>query len=234
LRVFSPAGQRAIAAREAEFSSLAEHPVSFTAFREVPWSLFGSFAVCRAQMAFRSPYLDNQLVALSFRAPNDLRKSSRAASRLIAKNAPRLAAIPTDMGIGGAAAFRAMRRLFAKVTFKLDHLSNEGLPHWAGRLDPVVDRMRARNLIFGHHKFLRYGSWFRNALGEYIREALSTIGTVGSEFLDPDFVSGMSRRHIEGRGSYLSEIDRVLTLDAVDRLLLKPANAPAPFAPRFL
>ncbi len=235
LRVFSPAGQRAIAAREAEFSSLAEHPVSFTAFREVPWSLFGSLAVCRARMAFRSPYLDNQLVALSFRAPHELRKSSRPAWRLIHKNAPRLAAVPTDMGVGGAVAFRAVRGLFAKITFKLDYLSNEGLPHWAGRLDPAVDRMRARNLIFGHHKFLRYGSWFRNALGEYIREALSTIGTAGSEFLDLEFVSGMATRHTEGRGSYFSEIDRVLTLDAVDRLLLKPANAPAPqFAPRFL
>src|SRR5262249_12900128 len=48
------------------------HPITFAAFREVPWSLFGGLAANRSQVAFRTPYLDNEIVALAYRAPESL------------------------------------------------------------------------------------------------------------------------------------------------------------------
>src|SRR5439155_11261276 len=47
-----------------EFSDSEEHAVTFAAFQEIPWNLFGSVAACRSQVTFRTPYLDNELVTL--------------------------------------------------------------------------------------------------------------------------------------------------------------------------
>jgi len=35
--------------------SSKEHPVTFAAFREIPWNMFGTVAACRSQLCFRSP-----------------------------------------------------------------------------------------------------------------------------------------------------------------------------------
>src|SRR4030095_5239073 len=53
----------------------SQHPVSFTAFREIPQKRFGTPAASRSQLTFRTPYLDNELVALAYRAPESLRTS---------------------------------------------------------------------------------------------------------------------------------------------------------------
>jgi asparagine synthase (glutamine-hydrolysing) len=75
-----------------------EHPVTFAIAREVPWQRFGPPAAARSQLIFRTPYLDNEIVELAYRAPEVLRTSSRSAVRLIRENRPALGNIPTDMG----------------------------------------------------------------------------------------------------------------------------------------
>src|SRR5262249_5282614 len=106
--------------------------VTFAAFREIPWNIFGTPAAGRSQVDVRTPYLDNELVALAYRIPESLRKSPTPALNLIKESSPALGRIPTDMGrvaeAGGVA--ETFRRLFAKATFKLDYYNNEGLPHW--------------------------------------------------------------------------------------------------------
>ncbi len=57
---------------------------SFIAFKQVPWLHFGMLAVEQSQMTVRTPYLDNELVALSYQAPPELirtRISRSATSR---------------------------------------------------------------------------------------------------------------------------------------------------------
>src|SRR6266436_2471095 len=121
-------------------SNSCEHPVTFAAFREIPWNLFGSLAAGRSQVSFRTPFLDNQLVRLAFRAPQCLRTSPSAALRFIKCNAPQLSKIPTDRGYAGddAPVISWLRRLLFRGSFKIDYLSNEGLPHWLSPLDPIL------------------------------------------------------------------------------------------------
>ncbi|MBV8585990.1 MAG: hypothetical protein JO308_06860, partial [Verrucomicrobia bacterium] len=59
-----------------EINRSAGNPVAFAAFKEIPWNLFGSLSAGRSQVIFRTPYLDNEIVALAFRAPESLRSSS--------------------------------------------------------------------------------------------------------------------------------------------------------------
>lgn len=199
----------------------AEHPVSFAAFAEIPWSIYWSLAACRSQLTFRTPYLDNELVALAYRAPAGLRTSSLPALHLLEQNDPAIAAIPTDMGWGGSRGLGMLwRRLLSKATFKLDYLSNEGLPHSLSPLDDVLNWLNSRKMLFGHHKYLRYRSWMRKELAQYLRDSLAACDSV--PFLNAGFVRGLAEQHITGRRNYICEINAVLTLSAVERTLLRP------------
>jgi asparagine synthase (glutamine-hydrolysing) len=107
---------------ESEWSGQTCHPVSFAAFREIPWKLWGAYAASRSQVIFRSPFLDNEIVRLAYRAPATSRASVRASHGLIAGADPRLGAIPTDLGLvwGERSPRKVLRRARATPGLKLD------------------------------------------------------------------------------------------------------------------
>jgi asparagine synthase (glutamine-hydrolysing) len=197
------------------------HPISVAAFREIPWNLFGSLAAGRSQVTFRTPYLDNELVALAFQVPESLRKSSLVALNLVKENNPVLGAIPTDRGRDGVSRGLPyiLRRLFCDVTFKLDYIYSESLPNVLAPFDGLIGQFDAVG-ITGLHKFLRYRRWFRTKLAAYLKEALANARARQLPFWNANFLERMAAEHISGRRNYLREINAVLTLDAIDRLLL--------------
>ena len=201
------------------------HPVTFAAFREIPWNLFGTLAAGRSQVTFRTPYLDNELVALAFQAPLTERTSPLPALRLINRNHPRLGGIPTDRGqIGETRGPRwALRRLIAEVTFKLDYLQTEGMPGFLAPLDPLFTVLWRRGFL-GRHKFLPYRRWFQKELSARISEVLTDPRTREAPWWKPAFLDGMAQDHARGRKNYVSEINAVLTLEAIDRLIVRPIH----------
>src|SRR6516165_7508418 len=64
------------------------HPTSFIAFKQVPWHHYARLAVEQSQLTVRSPYLDNDVVALMYRAPAELLSSKEASLRLIHERNP--------------------------------------------------------------------------------------------------------------------------------------------------
>ena len=112
-----------------EWNSNGEHPVTFTAFREIPQKRFGTPAASRSQVTFRTPYLDNEIVALAYRAPESLRGSLVPAWSLVKGNNQVLSQIPTDMGVVAKASGLAAtpRRILSKAICKVDYLRTEGL-----------------------------------------------------------------------------------------------------------
>jgi len=197
------------------------HPVTFSTFREIPWSLFGNLATGRSQVTFRSPFLDNELVALAYRTPLIQRTSPVPALRLIQRGNPALAAIPTDRGIIGESrgpAFQA-RRLFAEVTFKLDYMHKEGLPSALSPFAPLLNALDHTGLL-GLHKFLAYRLWFQKQLAPHLTAVLTDPRTRSSPFWDAPFLERMLSDHLKGRQNYVREIGQVLTLDAIKRTLI--------------
>ena len=206
-----------------EFSDSEEHAVTFAAFQEIPWNLFGSVAACRSQVTFRTPYLDNELVTLAYRAPERLRKSSLLASRLVKANEAVLSEIPTDRGFvsDNSGLGFLFRRLFAEATFKIDYYNSEGLPHGLSRLDPVLRRVSSGMGILGLHKYLPYRHWFRRELAGYVHDKLTGPQIRTMPFWNSGFLQRMAHAHIHGRKNYVREINAVLTLEAVERLLFR-------------
>jgi asparagine synthase (glutamine-hydrolysing) len=220
--LLSPEFRCAVDSSVREFSDSKEHAVTFAAFREIPWNLFGSVAACRSQVTFRTPYLDNELVALAYRAPERLRKSSLPASRLVRANSAALSEIPTDRGFvsDNSGLGFLFRRLLAEATFKIDYYNSEGLPRFLSHLDPTLRRVSSSLRILGLHKYLPYSHWFRKELAPTVMERLTTDRVRQAPWGSKNAPEICARAHISGQGNYLRELNAVLTLEAIDRLLL--------------
>lgn len=197
------------------------HPVTFAAFREIPWNLFGSLAASRSQVVFRTPYLDNEIVALAYQAPERLRNSPVSAWRLVRASSGLLSRIPTDRRPSPDTSQPAatFRRLLCEATFKLDYLNNEGWPNWLWPFDSVFTRVTSSSKIVGLHKYLHYRRWFRCELADYLKDVVNNARTQQAPFWNRRFLEKMVTGHLEGRHNYVSEINAVLTLEAIERLL---------------
>jgi len=223
--LFNPGFNDALDSAVGSLANGTTHPITFAAFREIPWNLFGSLAAGRSQVGIRTPYLDNELVALAYQAPESLGKSPLPAWRLVQANSPLLSKIPTDRrpSPGGSILAGTVRRVFSEATFKLDYLNNEGLPHWLSPFDSMFTRVTSSLKIVGLHKYLHYRSWFRRELASYLHDAIAEARNHQSPFWDPDFLKHMVEDHTSGHRNYVREINAVLTLEAVERLLFRGA-----------
>jgi len=219
-----------------EWNRNSQHPVTFTAFREIPQKRFGTPAASRSQLTFRTPYLDNEIVALAYRAPESLRGSPVPAWSIVEGNNRVLSHIPTDTGVVAKAnrLGLAPRRILSKAVCKLDYLYAEGLPHWLSPFDRLFDRVDSGVRLFGWHKFLHYRRWFRRELADYVAGVLKEVQTrCSGPFWNSGFLETLAHQHINGCRNYVHEIDAVLTLDAVDRLLFRdlPSDPEQPAPP---
>jgi len=222
-QIFHPDLMPGVNAASGQLAGLKKHPDTFAAFQEIPCNLFGNLAAGRSQISFRTPYLDNELVALAYQCPASLKKSSLPTMRLVKACSPALDRIPTDRGFisdrSDPEVF--LRRAFAEVTFKLDYCSNAGLPRPFGPLDPVFAPVVKALGIVGLHKFLKYSTWFRTSLAPYVRARVEAAKKSAPGFWDSEALEEVTRQHLSGRKAFPSELNAVLTLEAVERLLFR-------------
>ena len=80
-----------------------------------------------------------------------------------------------------------------------------------------VSRIR----VVGLHKYLRYGSWFRRELSDYLNDSILNASMRQSPFWNASFLEHVVTEHIKGRKNYVMEINAVLTLEAIERLLFR-------------
>ncbi|MEY4916998.1 MAG: hypothetical protein RL616_911 [Verrucomicrobiota bacterium] len=218
-QLFSSQFFPAINAAEVRFAQEKKNPDTFAAFKEIPWNLFGNLAAGRSQISFRTPYLDNELVALSYQCPASIKKSSLPTMRFVKSISPALDRIPTDRGfISDRRGLDIMaRRAFAEVTFKLDYHSNFGLPRKLGVLNPIYQPACKLIGVAGLHKFLKYSTWFQKELSSYVRGGVERAR--GGRFWNSEFLGTLAQRHISGQENFCQELHYLLTLETVERTL---------------
>jgi asparagine synthase (glutamine-hydrolysing) len=200
-----------------------QNPVTSAAFREIPWLSFGNLKAGCSQVSFRTPYLDNELVALACQVPSAMIHSALPALHLIKACSPAMSAIPTDRGfIGDQNSLNQFcRRLYAEVTFKLEYYNNEGLPKAVSGFNPVYRAITSRMGLEGLHKFLRYASWYRGRLRNFLTGRMASPNILQGRFWNTDFIQAMTGDHLSGRNNYGAEINMVLTLEAIERVLFR-------------
>jgi len=196
---------------------------SFIAFKQVPWHHFARSAVERSQLTVRSPYLDNDLVALSFQAPDADETNFNVCLELVADGNPELAVIPTDRGVrfGATSLLNRWReskeRFFARAEYAYDY----GMPNWLARMDRLLSPFRLERFFLGRQKFCHFRTWYRRRLASYVREILLDPRSLGRPYLCRREVEQVVTRHVQGQANFTTEIHKLLTLELTQRLLLE-------------
>ena len=221
--LFHPDFSRYVSEARKTLSEVSEgNRLSVTAFKEVPWALYGSLAAAQSQLTVRTPYMDNNIVELAYQAPKDLKTCKELFIRLILDFDKDAMRVRTDRGIGGgsqSASSKLIQLLFA-VWFKMEWYYNEGMPHWVSKVDAKLSPLHPERLILGHHKYLHYRLWFRNELSDYVRDILFDRRAESRLYLNKKFVRSMVDSHVSGDGNYASEINKALTIELVHRVLV--------------
>ena len=198
------------------------HPVSFAAFRQGPWHLYGSLALEQTQLCMRSPYLDNDLVRTVFRAPASLSGSNEVSLRLVADGNRALLGIPTDRGLAGnrGKIRTAASRGILELLFKAEYAYDTGMPQWLARADHLLSPLRLERLFLGRHKPFHFRVWYRDALAGYIQEMLLDERSLSRPYIERKGLEAVVRDHVKGNRNYTTEIHKVLTLEILHRLFL--------------
>lgn len=199
------------------------HKVSFVAFKQVPWYHYSRLSVEQSQLTLRSPYLDNDLVSLMYRAPPHLVRCSEPSLRLIAEGSPQLAQVPTDRGLVQHPTPIATRGhyLYQAFTAKAEYAYDYGMPQWLNAIDHMLASLHVERLFLGRHKFYHFRVWYRDKLSEYLKDVLLDSRSRSRSYLNGPYLEAMIHGHIEGRRNYTSEIHRVLTAELLQRQLIE-------------
>lgn len=199
------------------------NPLSFIAFKQVPWHHYSRLAIEKSQLTLRSPFLDNELVALAFQAPPESATALGPSLRLIAAGNPSLARVPTDRGVTYPPSWRFLNKLqrsFHDGMARGEYAYDYGMPDWMARVDRAIAPLRLERFFLGRQKFCHFRSWYRDQLSEYVKEVL----------LDPnacvkDYLTGSPERiitaHLKGTHNSTVLISKLLSLELLHQLLIQ-------------
>jgi asparagine synthase (glutamine-hydrolysing) len=203
------------------------HPLSFIAFKQVPWHHFCRFAEENSQLTIRSPYLDNELVRLAYQAPPGLLLNKQLAYRYTTETNPALVGAPTDRGnlarppLVPVKAFVWWKEFLPKAEYCYDY----GMPQWLAKVDRVLSPLHFERLFLGRQKYYHFRIWYRRELAGPLREVLLDPGALRRPYLHGPRVEQIVQAHTSGSGNYTLELHKLLTSELIQRSLLeKPSR----------
>src|ERR1035437_2527988 len=122
-------------------------------------------------MSMRTPYVDNELVRMSYRAPSSTLGNNDLRVRLIADGNPELRKIRTDLGFAGWGG-KPAEELSARIhlfTMRAEYAYDYGMPQRLAKIDHRLSMLHLEKVFLGKHKFAHYRVWYRDALAGYVR-----------------------------------------------------------------
>ena len=205
------------------------HALSFSAFRQTAWHHYSLFALEQSQLTQRSPFLDNDIVRTSFRAPTCAVHNNVARLRLISDGNSALRQIGTDMGFGGKHEVfpGAFIRSYQNFMFKAEYAYDHGMPQSVARIDHALSALHLERLFLGRHKFYHFRVWYRDALSRYVQEILLDPLMLSRPYVNRKAVESMVRGHVKGNCNYTAEIHTLISLELFHRLFIDSQSSPA-------
>jgi len=191
---------------------------TFVAFRQSPWHHYGVLELEQTQVAVRTPFLDNELVKTAYRAPNVEGINQECRLRLVESGNPQLSSLRTDRGTRGLNTY--LTRAALQFSFKAEYAYDYGMPQWLAKLDHAFRFVHFEKLWVGRHKIFHFRPWYRDYLGQYVREMLLDSRSLARPYLNPGMVKHVVNAHLKGTGNYTVELNRLLTLELTHRLFV--------------
>lgn len=201
------------------YSELLDNRLSFFAFKQLSWYHYSRLSIELSQLTLRSPYLDNELVALAFRGPRQLSKCIELQLRLIMEGDQRLGKVETDLGIlyKPIPIITPVRRLYQDLTCKAEYVFDYGMPQFLAKIDHLLESFHLERIFLGRHKFYHFRIWYRNELSGYLKEILLDRRSFARSYINGRNLENIVTAHIQGKKNYTSEIHRILTAELTQR-----------------
>jgi asparagine synthase (glutamine-hydrolysing) len=198
---------------------LTPNRLSFVAFKQVPWHHYCRLSMELSQLTPRSPFLDNDLVSLYFRAPADIREDVGVQMRLIAEGNPALAKVGTDRALvyQSASIPDWLKRKYHEIGFRAEYAFDYGMPPVLAKLNHLVEPLRLERFFLGRHKFYHFRIWYQRELSEYIKSIVLDSRSLQRSYLNGREVEKMVLAHTRGTENRTSEIHRILTSELTQR-----------------
>jgi len=170
----------------------------------------------------RSPFLDNDLLEVVYRAPAELVRDSDLSLRLVSDGNPKLNGIPTDRGLvyPSTPLLTWADHFYQQFTFRAEYAYDYGMPQWLASADSTVKWMHLERLFLGRHKFYHFRLWYRDHFGALLRERLLDPRTLALPYLNRKAVESIVEGHISGRRNYTTELHKLLSLEVIQRRLV--------------
>jgi asparagine synthase (glutamine-hydrolysing) len=222
--LFSPEFLRLGEAAVATYQHAARgNRLSLISFKQVPWHHHSRLSVEQSQLTMRSPYLDNELVALAYQAPVGQEFSKTPALRFIAEGNEALGRIPTDRGLVYRATpvLTKLHNFYQEFTFKAEYAYDYGMPQWLARADHALAPLHLEKLFLGRHKFYHFRVWYRDQLGAYLKEVLLDAKTRSRPHLQGARLERLVNEHVSGQRNHTTELHQALSLELIYRQLIE-------------
>ena len=199
------------------------NPLSFIAFKQVPWHHYCRLALEHSQLTIRSPYLDNELVRVVYRAPVEVATGNALSLQLIEDSNRALSRIETDRGIlhRPIPVVTRARRALQEFTFKAEYAYDYGMPQWLAGLDHCAAPLHLERLFLGRHKISHFRVLYRDHARKYLQEVLLDPRSKGRPYLCGNRLEEVVRNHVRGNRNYTQELHRLLSIELVQRLLIE-------------
>lgn len=196
--------------------------LSFVAFKQVPWHHYSRLALERTQLTLRSPFLDNEVVSLSFRAPESMTSSAGVQLRLIAEGNPALGRFGTDRGLRHKPVplLTPLTHAIREFSFKAEYAFDHGMPQKLVKIDRLLRPFHPERLFLGRHKFYHFRVWYRDALSGYVKDVLLDPRTLARPYLDGRRLEAAVKAHLQGRANHTWTIHKLLTAELIHRLFV--------------
>ena len=221
--IFTPEIQRLTeVACETYQSERNRHKASFSAFKQAPCYLAGTFSLEESQITLRTPYFDNDLVGLTYQAPPAC--SDQMFSLKVTRDGnPALGNIWTDRGLSLQApmAVQKLGRALQQFTFKAEYGYDAGMPHALAAVDSLLSGLHLERLFLGRHKISHFRIWFRDELAPAVKDILLDPISKTRPYLEKGQLERVVKSHVTGSGNYTSEISRILTAELIHRSLFR-------------
>jgi len=199
----------------------------FVVFKQVPWHHFSRLALESSQLVMRSPYLDNELAALSFQSPMDSAQSIQTQLWLISQGNMRISCIGTDRGsLFHSSPFKIwISRLQKEWTFKIEYAYDYGMPQGLAAVDHTLRMIHLERFFLGRHKFYHFRTWYRDELSEYVKSILFDSKALSRPYVNARIMVDMVNKHCKGSRNYTHEIHRLISAELIHRIFIDAAGS---------
>ena len=197
--------------------------LSFIGFKQVPWHHAVRLSLEESQLTLRSPFLDNDIVALMHRAPRTMQaQAAQATLKWVQQAAPSLASIPTDraLRLGGPAWLQQLQQWRQTFWIKAEYAMDYGMPaHWAPWLRPLGS-WHPQRWVLGRHKFYHFRSWYQGPLAGHLRDTLLDSQALSRSVYTSSALRKMVEDHTAGRSNHTLDLHRAWSLELVHQHFL--------------